>query len=102
MLFRIKTVVGDINRLRVILIIFFEEGFGFLIDRIRLAYLLPFKLRLFRVFRQCSSSFELKEKAASLPERLCIVFNRLGSTYVKFGQLLSLRSDIIPRSILFN
>ncbi|MBU1086011.1 MAG: hypothetical protein KKD05_00655 [Candidatus Omnitrophica bacterium] len=94
--FRIKAMVGDINRLRVILVILFEEGFGFLIERVRLAYLLPFKLRLLRMFRRCKPVCKLNEKVVSLPERLCRVFERLGPTYVKFGQVLSLRSDIIP------
>ncbi|MBU1045371.1 MAG: AarF/ABC1/UbiB kinase family protein [Candidatus Omnitrophica bacterium] len=96
MLFSIKTMVGDINRLRVILVILFEEGFGFLIDRVRLAYLLPFKLRLCSIFRRCKPSSKLDETVISLPERLCRSFQRLGPTYVKFGQILSLRSDIIP------
>jgi ubiquinone biosynthesis protein len=100
MLFKLKTMAGDINRLRVILVTLFEEGFGFLVQRIRLGYLLPFELRVLGLFRRYKSAKIPREKVITLPERLCKVFERLGPTFVKFGQLLSLRSDIIPAAYI--
>ena len=36
---RIKSTVGDLRRLRAIVTILFEEGFSFLVDELRLRYL---------------------------------------------------------------
>ncbi len=83
MLFKLKAMVGDINRLRVILVILFEEGFGFFIEQIRVNCLLPFKVRFFAIFRQCKPVSQRDKKVLSLPERLCRVFERLGPTYIK-------------------
>ena len=61
-------------------------------------------LRLFRI------AFETLRFAISLalarlhltrrpfkpPEQLCLSFTRLGTTFIKFGQALSMRRDILP------
>ena len=36
----------------------------------------------------------------SLPERLRMIFEELGPTFVKFGQILSIRRDLLPLEYL--
>ena len=31
------------------------------------------------------------------PQRLCLTLVRLGTTFIKFGQALSMRRDLLPR-----
>ncbi|MCM8813251.1 MAG: AarF/ABC1/UbiB kinase family protein [Candidatus Omnitrophica bacterium] len=97
MLRKLKTVAADINRLRIIVLVFFEEGFGFIVEQVRLTYLLPFRQRSCAFLqRYCPVSFSDRRQSLSLPECLRRAFERLGPTFIKLGQLLSLRSDILP------
>jgi len=74
----------NIKRLKRILIILFENGFGYFIDEIGLKKFIPWKSRLkFRLIR-------LKPE-----QRIRITLEQLGPTFVKFGQLLSLRPDLL-------
>ncbi|MEM3127135.1 MAG: AarF/ABC1/UbiB kinase family protein [Candidatus Woesearchaeota archaeon] len=81
--------INRLKRVREILTVFFEEGFDYLIYKIALAKHVPFHKRLKKLLS--------KKELASEPVRLRNAFERLGPTFVKFGQMLSLRPDLIPK-----
>ena len=91
-MFRIIKEVKDINRFREILAVSFEEGFDFLIDKIKLKRKVP-------VGKIVKATIE-KKKNFPLEKRLRLTLERLGPTFIKFGQVLSVRPDLIPKSYI--
>jgi len=91
-MFKFIKEVRDINRLRDILSVLFEEGFDFLIGKLRLKHKIPLTKRI-------RSRIE-KKKKFSIEKRLRLTLERLGPTFIKFGQVLSVRPDLIPKSYI--
>lgn len=89
-MFMLKKEVSDLKRLNQILIVLFEEGFGYLIDKIKLKRKIPLKKRI------------KKTKKETMPPevRLRKTLERLGPTFVKFGQVLSVRPDLLPKDYI--
>jgi ubiquinone biosynthesis protein len=82
--------VKNVQRLRQILTVFAKHGFGDLVDRMDLGKFLPGRL----------GAFAESQAEKTTPERLRLAFEELGPTFVKFGQLLSTRSDLLPESFI--
>ena len=82
--------VKNVQRLRQIIAIFAKHGFVDVVDRMSLGKFLPSRLAAFA------------ESQADIPpqERLRQSFEELGPTFVKFGQLLSTRPDVIPEAYI--
>lgn len=79
-----------IQRYRQIAEVFIRNGFGYLLDKLDLYHLIPLKNRV------------QKWKGAETPgqgKRLRRTLEQLGPTFIKLGQVLSMRSDLFPREI---
>ncbi len=80
----------NIRRLRQILTVLAKHGFSHFLERLRITEYLPWVGRLIREGKK-SGSHEM-----DLPNRLAATFEELGPVYVKLGQILATRPDLIP------
>lgn len=80
----------NVNRLRVIINVLFKHGLGFIITKLDLGKYIPFTKR-YRYNRIPSEE---------LPVRLRLVCEDLGPTFIKFGQMLGTRPDLIPQEYI--
>lgn len=86
---RIARTYRSVTRLRQILQVVARYGFGYLVDRIQLGHYLPLPTRW-------KGGPGLEAEEPSLARRLADMLEELGPTFVKFGQMLSNRPDLLP------
>jgi ubiquinone biosynthesis protein len=82
-----------LGRYRQIAQVLWHHGFGFLLEQLGLTNLLSLPRRM--VLRAPPPS------PTGLPERFCQALIELGPTFIKFGQLLSTRPDLLPPDFVF-
>ncbi len=82
--------VKNVQRLRQILAVFARYGFADIVDRMNLGKFLPGRLGVYAE----------SQAEKTLPQRVRLAFEELGPTFVKLGQLLSTRSDLLPESFI--
>ncbi len=85
-IWNLRTAFRDFKRLKEITGILFSEGLGYYVHELKL------KHHLF-----LDSKGRRTEKPKNIPESLRKAMDKLGPTFVKLGQLLSLRPDLIPQ-----
>lgn len=80
--------VGNIDRLRQITQVLVKHGFGELVARTDLGSLVPFRKETEPALKR------------SFSERLRLVLQELGPSFVKLGQVLSTRPDLLPEQLV--
>jgi ubiquinone biosynthesis protein len=83
---RLGATFQDLNRLREIVQVLVGHGFGFLVDQLQLKQYLPGRARI-----RVRPAHKL-----SVPVRVRMVLETLGPVFIKFGQTLSMRPDMLP------
>ena len=86
---RLGRTYRHVVRLRHILDVLVTEGFGFAVVRMNLHYLIRFPGRVRRYLTAAPTPL-------TLPEQLRRVIEELGPTFIKLGQMLASRPDLLP------
>ncbi len=87
---QIGQAVKNVQRLRQVIAVFAKHGFADILGRMDLGRFLPSRLDFLSELQT--------EKSAAV--RLRESFEELGPTFIKFGQLLSMRSDLLPEAFI--
>jgi len=84
----INQALKNVGRVREIVAVFVRHGFADLVHRMKLSKLLPARYAKMDTFQEIPVGVRLRES-----------FQELGTTFVKLGQLLASRPDLIPEEV---
>ncbi len=87
--------VRGLNRLRHIAQALTRHGFGYIVAQINLTRFVPVWM-----LRKKAARPALDEGASAVGQRLVRVCTELGPTFIKLGQMMSTRPDIVPAEVL--
>ncbi|NLC70924.1 MAG: AarF/ABC1/UbiB kinase family protein [Desulfuromonadaceae bacterium] len=91
--FRIHRNIRFLKRYRSILTVLIKYGFGHFVDQLNLTGYLELGRKIFSI-----GSPDKKVIFLTPAERLRLAMEELGTTFIKLGQLLSTRPDLIPQT----
>ena len=83
-----------LNRYRQILTVLFKYGFGDLLELLKIDQYIEVGLQMI------SRNRGARVERLTRPQRLRMAFEELGPTYIKLGQILSTRPDLIPMDFI--
>ena len=83
-----------LNRYRQILTVLFKYGFGDLLEMLKIDQYIEVGLQMI------SKKREVRIERLTKPQGLRMAFEELGPTYIKLGQILSTRPDLIPMDFI--
>ncbi len=89
--------INDINRFRQIVAVLFKHGFGQIVNQIISADTpIANLISRFRKEDKIDEETGLVESNITLAKRILYVLQELGPTFIKLGQILSTRADLVP------
>lgn len=89
----------NLHRLREIVAVLIKHGFGDIVTRLQLSAYLESGLQFIRPVVQGKST-QSNSQHLDLNARARLVCEELGTTFIKFGQLVATRPDIFPVSLV--
>lgn len=93
-LYRTYKTYRHLGRLRQVANVLIKHGFGHLVQRLNLEGAVSWSRRL-----SAYAKLQTEDKI-SMAERMRMVLEDLGPTFVKFGQILSARPDLVPADFI--